>query len=240
MANASKNLKGCSISIQILASCTASILQSHAFWRVPPWHWLCSNARIIDERQLRRFFGGKDAMMKQLVLVGTLVGALGAGTGWAQTGAKAPAKKPANSPAKADQGAGHTAPKTQPETAPAPSIPTGEMQLGSVRLTKAVKADGKSLAPGTYEVRLTAQNATPDAKGETPASERWVEFMQGGKVAGREVVTIIAQSEIAQVQKDAPPKVNGSKVETLKGGDYVRVWINKGGNHYLLHLPTAA
>jgi len=42
------------------------------------------------------------------------------------------------------------------------------------------------------------------------------------------------------VQKDAPPKVNGSKVELLKGGDYVRVWINKGGNHYLLHLPTAA
>ena len=32
---------------------------------------------------------------------------------------------------------------------------------------------------------------------------------------------------------------NGSKVETLKGGDFVRVWINKGGNHYLLHLPTA-
>ena len=23
----------------------------------------------------------------------------------------------------------------------------------------------------------------------------------------------------------------------LKGNDYVRVWINKGGNHYLIHLP---
>ena len=176
-------------------------------------------------------------MMKQLVLVGTLIGALGAGTGWAQTAAKKPA---ARSAAKADQDAGHTAPKTQPETAPAPSIPTGEMQLGSVRLAKAVKADGKALAAGTYQVRLTAQNATPDAIGETPASERWVEFMKGGKVAGREVVTIIAQSEIAQVQKDAPPRINGSKVEMLKGGDYVRVWINKGGNHYLIHLPTAA
>ena len=31
---------------------------------------------------------------------------------------------------------------------------------------------------------------------------------------------------------------NGAKVETLKGGDYVRLWINKGGNHYLVHFPV--
>jgi hypothetical protein len=178
-------------------------------------------------------------MMKQLVVVGTLIGALGAGTGWAQT-AKAPTKKAAAGAAKDDQGAGHTAPKTQPETAPLPSIPTGDMQLGSVHLAKAVTANGQALPSGTYQVRLTSQQATPDAKGTTPASERWVEFLKGGKVAGREVVTIVAQAEIAQVQKDAPPKPNGSKVETLKGGNYVRVWINKGGNHYLIHLPTAA
>jgi len=180
-------------------------------------------------------------MMKQLVLVGTLIGVLGIGTGWAQTDTKAPAKKAAASgAAKADQGDGHTAPNAQPETAPAPSIPTGELQLGSVHLVKPVKADGKALAAGTYMVRLTAQSAAPDAVGETPASERWVEFVKGGKVAGREVVTIITQSEIGQVQKDTPPKANGSKVELLKGGDYVRVWINKGGNHYLIHLPVSA
>ena len=56
---------------------------------------------------------------------------------------------------------------------------------------------------------------------------------------GREVVTIVPQSEIALVQKDAPPRANGSKVETLKGGDYQRLWINRGGNHYLVHFPTA-
>jgi len=174
-------------------------------------------------------------MTKQLVLVGTLIGALGAGAAWAQT---AKPKAAAPKAATGEQG-GHTTPKTQPETAPAPSIPSGELQLGTVRLAKGVKADGKALEAGTYQVKLTAQTATPEAKGETPASERWVEFSKGGKVAGREVVTIIPQSEIAQVQKDAPPKANGSKVETLKGGDYVRVWINKGGNHYLIHLPNA-
>jgi hypothetical protein len=26
----------------------------------------------------------------------------------------------------------------------------------------------------------------------------------------------------------------------LKGNDYVRVWFNKGGNHYLIYFPTGA
>ena len=169
--------------------------------------------------------------MKRLILVGALVGTLGAGVGQAQT-------RPARG-ATASQGpAGHTAPKPQPETGPAPSAPGGELQLGSVRLPKAVKADGKTLPAGTYQVRLTGQQASPDAKGQTPSLERWAEFVQGGQVKGREVVTIIPQSEIDKVQKDTPPRPNQAKVETLKGGDYIRVWINKGGNHYLVHLAT--
>ena len=170
--------------------------------------------------------------MKQLVLVGALMGALSVGTAYAQ--------EKAAKGAKADDGAqGHTAPKQQPNTAATPSAPTGELVLASVRLPKAVKADGKPLAAGTYQVRLTPQQATPDAKGSTAPLERWVEFVRGGKVLGREVVTIVPQSEIALVQKDAPPKANGSKVEMLKGGDYQRLWINKGGNHYLVHFPVA-
>src|SRR5438093_1158734 len=163
--------------------------------------------------------------MKRLVLVGALMTALSV-TLAAQRG------KPTTQ-------AGHTAPKPQPVSAPAPSIPTGEIPLGSVHLGKGVKADGKTLAPGTYQLRLTAQSASPDAKGQTPSSERWVEFVQRGQVKGREVVTIVPQSEIDKVQKDAPPHANASKVEMLKGGDYLRVWINRGGKHYLLHLPTA-
>jgi len=164
--------------------------------------------------------------MTRLVLVGAVITALSI-TLSAQRG------KPTGT------AGGHTAPKVQPESAPAPSVPTGEMQLGSIHLGKGVKADGKPLAAGTYQLRLTAEAASPDAKGQTPSSERWVEFLQRGQVKGREVVTIVPQSEIDKVQKDAPPHANASKVETLKGGEYVRVWINRGGNHYLLHLPTA-
>ena len=159
-------------------------------------------------------------MMKQLILIAALVTTLGSGA------------------ARAQQGAGHTAPKLQPNTAPDPSVPAGDLALGSVSLRRAVKADGKPLPAGTYQIRLTAQQATPDAKGQTDAAERWVEFVRGGKVAGREVVTIVPQAEIALVQKDTPPARNGAKVETLKGDDYVRVWINRGGNHYLIHLPV--
>ncbi|PYR02006.1 MAG: hypothetical protein DMF97_05950 [Acidobacteria bacterium] len=164
--------------------------------------------------------------MKGLVLVGTLVTVLSV-TAFAQRGKSTPAA------------GGHTAPKPQPVSSPAPNVPSGELQLGSVHLGKGVKADGKPLAAGTYQLKLTAQTASPEAKGQTPSSERWVEFVQRGQVKGREVVTIVPQSEIDKVQKDAPPRANASKVEMLKGGDYVRVWINRGGNHYLLHLPTA-
>jgi hypothetical protein len=163
--------------------------------------------------------------MKHFILAGAVAGALVAG--------------PALGQSKGAQEAGHAAPKSQPATAPAPSAPTGVVPLGSVRLPKAVKADGKTLPAGTYTVRVTAQAATPDAKGQTPALERWAEFVQKGEVKGREVVTIVPQAEIAQVQKDAPPKPDGSKFETLKGGDYTRLWINKGGNHYLLYFPAA-
>jgi hypothetical protein len=180
-----------------------------------------------------------EASMKRLVLVGTLVTAIG-GAGLLAQGTQPDTKaKPAARGARGNDQAGHTAPKAQPETAPAPSVPTGEVQLGSVRLPKGVKVDGKSLPPGTYTVKLTAQTASPAAAGQTPNAERWVELLQGKQVKGREVVTIVPQSEIDKVQKDTPPRPNAAKVETLKGGDYVRVWINKGGNHYLMHLPNA-
>jgi hypothetical protein len=167
--------------------------------------------------------------MKQLVLVGTLVTAL-----------SAPAFTQGRARGAANPQGGHTAPKPQPETAPAPSVPTAEMALGSVHIPKAVKVDGKTLPAGTYQLKLTAQAATPPATGQTPNSERFVELVQGGQVKARDVVTIVPQSEIDKVQKDAPPPPNGSKVQLLKGGDYLRVWINRGGNHYLLHLPTNA
>ena len=155
-------------------------------------------------------------MRKQWVLVGILAGSLTAGPALAQ----------------------HKAPNQQPNTAGAPAAPTGELALGTVRLTRGAKADGKALPAGTYQVRLTAQEARPNAVGASENIERWVEFVQRGAVKGREVVSIVPEAEVKNVVKDAAPRPGASKVQVLRGNDYLRVWINKGGNHYLIHMPT--
>ena len=135
----------------------------------------------------------------------------------------------------------HKAPNQQPTTAAAPAAPSGEVALGTVRLPRAVTADGKPLPAGTYTLRVTAQEARPEAVGTTETLERWAEFVQKGSVKGREVVTIVPDAEVKMVVKDAPPRPGAAaKVQTLRGNDYVRVWVNKGGNHYLIHLPTGA
>jgi hypothetical protein len=110
--------------------------------------------------------------------------------------------------------------------------------LGTVTLKTAVMADGQRLAAGTYQVRLTGDSPKPGV-GQSAESERYVEFVRSGKVVGREVATIVPQAEIAQVADGPRPAAGGARVELLKGDDYVRVWINRSGMHYILHLPPA-
>jgi 3-dehydroquinate synthase class II len=155
-------------------------------------------------------------MRKQWVVVGVLAGTLFAGDALAQ----------------------HKQPNEQPTTAATPEVPTGEVALGIARIPRAVTADGKPLPAGSYTVRVTAQTATPEAVGTTEALERWVEFLQRGEVKGREVVSIVPNAEAKMVVQDAPPRAGTPKVQMLRGNDYLRVWFNKDGHHYLIHLPT--
>ena len=115
---------------------------------------------------------------------------------------------------------------------------TDATMIGSAHLTHAVLADGTPLAAGTYQIRLTDDQPTA-AVGESPGAERWVEFVKDGKVAGREVATVISAGDISAIVKDPQPKANTSRVDVLKGGDYVRVWVNKDGNHYIVNMPLA-
>jgi hypothetical protein len=148
--------------------------------------------------------------MKQMWLVGILMGALSLGTAQAQT----------------SQG----------------GVPAGEQSLGTISLPRSVMADGKTLAAGSYQVRLTGQSAQPTVAGQRDDLNRWVEFVRGGEVRGREVVTIIPAAEMKDLHSGASgprPSSNGSRVEMLKGDDYLRIWINRGGVNYLVHLPPA-
>jgi hypothetical protein len=157
--------------------------------------------------------------MKQVVLAGLVAGALAVCQPGLASG----------------QGTSGTAPRAKA----ASTQPGGATTLGSVHLTRAVTANGERLPAGNYTVRLTDEEARPEAKGQDPKLERWVEFVQGGKVKGREVVSIVPETEIAQVADSKRVPRNSSRVEMLKGNDYVRVWINRGGNNYLIHLPPA-
>ena len=125
--------------------------------------------------------------------------------------------------------AGQTAPGTV-------DVPTGEVDLGSVELPRRVMANGRTLTSGTYDLRVTAESANIDAPGQLAVLERWVEFRQGDEVKGREVVSIVPQSEIASVAKSTPPGSGASRVELLKENEYLRVWVNQNNTHYFIHL----
>ncbi|HUL72969.1 MAG TPA: hypothetical protein VLT86_07695 [Vicinamibacterales bacterium] len=110
--------------------------------------------------------------------------------------------------------------------------------LGSVTISKKVMANGQPLAAGTYTVRLSADTVSA-VVGQSADSEKWVEFVQGGQVKGKELATVVGSADVKTVSKEKPPAAGTSRVDLLKGADYLRVWINKGGTHYLIHLTLA-
>ncbi len=111
---------------------------------------------------------------------------------------------------------------------------------GSFDLPRRAYATGQPLESGQYRVRLTDESA-PVVDQEPPTTTRWVEFMheEDGSIAGRALATVVPDSEIEEVAVDWVPR-NQVRVDELLGGDYVRVWLNRGGASYLVHLPTSA
>lgn len=105
----------------------------------------------------------------------------------------------------------------------------------NVRLAQPVLANGQPLEAGVYDVRITTERPAP-ALGQSAAGECWVEFLKEGAVAGREVASVLASADIALVAKGPVPKSNTARVDALKGGEHLRVWINSAGTHYLINL----
>jgi hypothetical protein len=112
-----------------------------------------------------------------------------------------------------------------------------ETSLASVRLPKAVVANGQALPAGTYSVRLS-DDAVKPVVGESAGSERWVEFVQGGQVKGKELASVVSPTDVKSVAKMPPPAAGTAKVQMLRGADYLRVWVNHSGTQYLVHLSV--
>jgi hypothetical protein len=112
---------------------------------------------------------------------------------------------------------------------------TSTANLGTVRIAQSVTANGQPLPSGSYQVRLTTE-APSKVVGQTVAETRWVEFVRGTTVAGREVATLISATDMRTMAK-MPRKGGAVRIETLKGGDYLRLWITHSGENILIHLP---
>jgi hypothetical protein len=117
------------------------------------------------------------------------------------------------------------------------AVQTGEA-LGTVRLPRAVMANGQPLAAGTYAARLSNDPVTR-VVGQSADSTRWVEFVEDGQVRGRELATVVSAAEAKQVAKGTPPAPGTARVQPLRGADYLRVWFNRAGTQYLIHFNIA-
>ncbi len=101
---------------------------------------------------------------------------------------------------------------------------------GEITIPAAVLADGEELAAGMYLLRLADDG--PESMG------RWVEFVSGDSVAGRGLAVVISDGEMSEVSESGMLR-NEAVVVVLKEADYVRVWLNRDGVNYLVHLPPA-
>lgn len=117
------------------------------------------------------------------------------------------------------------------------SIPTGEHWLGTVRIPVDVLANGEPLPAGSYRIRLTGRMADSAAVGQLAMLQRWVEFVQSGKVRGRAMAPVVPAASTAQVADSPPPARGRVRVQHLVQDDYLRVWFNVNGDQVLIYLP---
>jgi len=111
--------------------------------------------------------------------------------------------------------------------------------LATVRVPQGVTANGQPLPAGSYTVRVSSDPVAP-VVGQGPDAARWVEFVQGGQVRGKELASVVAPADVKAVAKRTPPSEGLGLVHVLRGSEYVRVWVNHDGAQYLVHLSVAA
>lgn len=112
--------------------------------------------------------------------------------------------------------------------------------VATVTITEPVKADGKPLAPGTYEVWILDDR--PDLGAGAPSSaQRVVELHQNGRMVAKEVAEVFPPDERSTgTSGTSEPRMGKAVVQKLRGGEFLRIEINDASGRYLIHLPTAA
>jgi hypothetical protein len=107
----------------------------------------------------------------------------------------------------------------------------------SVRIPVAVLADGKPLPPGQYNLRLTGNQ--PPQPGQPAGAQQAVEIIAGGNVVARETAEVLRDDDRPPVGASSQSVQSGTKVEMLKGGEFLRISMKRDGARYLVYLPIA-
>jgi hypothetical protein len=111
--------------------------------------------------------------------------------------------------------------------------------VATVTITEPVKADGKPLAPGTYEVWIL--NDRPATAGDPSNAQRVVELHQNGKMVAKDVAEVFGAAERpVGTSGTTGSRMGKAVVQKLRGGEFLRIAITDAGARYLIHLPTAS
>ena len=116
-----------------------------------------------------------------------------------------------------------------------PALVDANGTLTSVHITQSVLANGKPLSAGAYELRLTNEHPTP-LPGQSPDAERWVEFVANGTVVAREVAVVLRDDDLPSIGASSVKTRDGTRVEMLQGGEFVRISVKRGNERYLVYL----
>jgi hypothetical protein len=109
--------------------------------------------------------------------------------------------------------------------------------LATVRITTAVMANGTPLPAGTYDIRLTEERPAL-LSGQPRDTQRWVEFAANGKVVAREIAEVLRDDELPEVGASSVAARAGTRVEMLKGGEFLRISVKPARERYLIYLPV--
>jgi hypothetical protein len=113
----------------------------------------------------------------------------------------------------------------------------GPMALGSVRISQTVMVGGTVLQPGTYQVRDTGEHAMP-LPGQSEEAQTRIEIVKDGTVVARDIAEVMAP-EAGRTVGTSGGAAARLKVETLKGGDFIRISTTRDGERLLIHLAVA-
>ncbi|MBI2186363.1 MAG: hypothetical protein HYU37_04480 [Acidobacteria bacterium] len=108
--------------------------------------------------------------------------------------------------------------------------------LGTVRLPQAVLVGGQRVDPGTYEVRLTGEHLMP-LPGQSEDAGQQFELVANGQVVARDFAEVMPAPNV-------PVGTSGGagaapRVQTLRGGEFVRIAVTRGSERFLMHLALA-